>query len=119
MAAQTDTKGVQEMPKQGHWELVGEVGVDAGQIVICDPCYIYGSDNVIKDEVGGSEWEHWHQHLKDSGYFEPERRTLQIGQFLAVVSSSGFGDGVYPVMVRRTRGGDIAELKVVFIGDEA
>ena len=104
------------MPK-GEWERVGQVAVDAGQIIVCDPCYIYESESAVQREVGGSRWADYHAFLKRIGFFDAGRGTQQIGVEAAVVVTSGDGDGVYDVFVARTKDGRVAELKVVFIDE--
>jgi hypothetical protein len=98
-----------------EWEEVGVVGVDAGLVWIGDPCYILHPENP-PEEIGKTwidfcdklDWEETtHQFRYDNG-----------GEGLGVVVSSGYGDGTYPVFVRRTRDGRVAEVRVVFISRE-
>jgi hypothetical protein len=166
------------------WRKLGVVGVDSGQLMICDPCYINsqwrGSDAeartyspVFKHEDGRM----FHCVLHGEGrpgstgfgnfeeVLQPYGETVnnlieqgklakivdgsafgefsyagccattmnsedQGGQLLytlghegaGVVSSSGFGDGVYPVYARYLEdpewGRRVAELKVVMISSE-
>ena len=80
---------------------IGVCGVDSGQILLCDPCYI------------DSEWkkEDFDDKKKSKNYFSYNaccKKTLTknlAGQLnfklghagAGVVVSSGYGDGVYPV----------------------
>lgn len=75
----------------GNVVLVGHCAVDSGQIMITDPCYVIGDDFTQKDyeavceitlsdEHGGFPFEGGHDGK-------------------AVVTSSGIGDGYYPVYV--------------------
>ena len=69
---------------------IGSVGVDSGQIIITDPCYVYEDDFVGTDEppTGGK-------------YDAACRITLQgdlYGQSQdGFVSATAYGDGCYPV----------------------
>lgn len=79
---------------------IGEVGVDSGQLVICDPCYINHEGN--------------HRELNDYDYMLKKRAESGNGDLnraekylqlkydlghdgLGVVFDSGLGDGVYDV----------------------
>ena len=104
------------MPKR-EWERVGQVAVDAGQIIVCDPCHIYEPESAVQRAVGGSGSDDYYAYLKRSGFFAERRVTQQIGVDAGVVVTSGYGDGVYDVFVARTTDGRVAELKVVFIDD--
>jgi hypothetical protein len=65
---------------------VGRCGVDSGQIMIVDPCY------VIDNEFGEAEYEECCRATLDT-----EDNAGPIMRNLAVVASSGIGDGYYPV----------------------
>ncbi|NCD10765.1 MAG: DUF4241 domain-containing protein, partial [Negativicutes bacterium] len=73
---------------------IGSVGVDSGQLLVIDPCYL-------------GRW-------KDDDFDQPSKEPLsyssacqltlseeqagELGNSSAVAFSSGFGDGVYPVI---------------------
>lgn len=79
-------------------EQVFDAGVDAGLMAI------------IPDTAAPVEWATFCATLPDDdGYTEP---WLAEGR---VVASSGFGDGVYPVRVRRTTQGTVNRIEVEFI----
>jgi hypothetical protein len=100
----------------GEWELVGTLGVDSGQMMLCDPCY-------IKKDFAN---EYVETNQKDMTYSGACEATLSNAGFgflsntygvkVAFATSSGYGDGVYPVYIKRY-GGRIAEMKIVFIGN--
>jgi len=85
----------------------GEVSVDSGQILLIDPCYIEES---FPDGTGVGP--------HDLNYKGVCRVTLgnsgcgEVGG-LAFATSSGYGDGVYPVYVAR-RGGRIMSIRIDF-----
>lgn len=79
---------------------LGEVGVDSGQLMICDPCYI------------DSEWKQQEEDPRphiEKGSFSYEGICETIGDFggqlnyklghpgVAVAFRTGLGDGDYPV----------------------
>jgi len=84
----------------------GTVCVDSGQILLIDPCHIKES---FSNGVGS----------RDLNYDRVCRVTLrgagcgEVGG-LAFATSSGYGDGVYPVYVARA-GGRIASVRIDFI----
>ena len=96
------------------WTKVGTVGVDAGMVWIGDPCYL------SREAVDGysvydtprpipSQWDQFCSWLTG----EPTQ-VHPVG----MVIRSGYGDGEYPVSVRRTDDGHVAEMRVVFIQRE-
>jgi len=92
---------------------IGECGVDSGQIMIIDPCY-------INDEWVKGDWSD-----KGSTYGKCCDITTKKGQAgqlnykgghvgLGVVASSGYGDGVYPVYATYNKEGRIMKLEIEF-----
>lgn len=82
---------------------LGVVGVDSGQLVICDPCYIedefqHTPMSKTLDQVPNGEFSRL-------GIFKTTNSQLQGGQLnyrlghegVAVAFQSGFGDGTYEV----------------------
>lgn len=136
---------------------IGFVGVDSGQILICDPCYI-GSEWENEDfampiqievstgkELKISSWQDEYQkgmtfnQARDKGLIREEyaktknnfsynaccQKTLDLGYGqlnyklghagVGVVSTTGWGDGSYPVYAKiDKKTGRVKELKVVF-----
>ena len=82
-------------------KLIGHCGVDSGQILLIDPCYVY------KDEYGsGGDYDECCQiTLSDD----------KAGQtMLGVVTSTYSGDGVYPVYATTDEHGGIMSVEIVF-----
>ena len=99
-------------------ELIGHIGVDAGLIYIGDPCYEVGSDTEGKFQ---GTWHDFCDLLNDEKK-GMKNEVLKIpfplgheGQ--AIVVSSGYGDGTYPVYVER-KNGHIARVIVDFMSEE-
>jgi len=90
------------------WEQVGEVGVDAGAVWIGDPCYIMGDDASHRVH----NWDDFCDTLGDKGW--PTTHQFDSGMYV----SSGYGDGTYPVEVKRNHEGRIAEVRIVFISED-
>jgi hypothetical protein len=79
--------------------LAGHIGVDSGQIMIGDPCYLDGWDNNIGEEwnTEGKEGQYSYQGVSATTLKDTYG---QIGGGLAIAMSSGYGDGQYPVYVQ-------------------
>jgi len=89
----------------------GEVCVDSGQILLIDPCYI---DESFPKGVGVGEHD-----LTYKGVCRVTLRDSGCGQVagLGFATSSGYGDGVYPVYVAR-REGRIVSIRIDFMTEE-
>ena len=98
-----------------YWEQVGEVGVDAGLIWLGDPCYIIGKE-------ADHRWDEWSDFCNDmdqDNWPDTKQFNFRMGHAgLGVTVSTGYGDGLYPVEVKRTSKGRIAEVRLVFIEEE-
>lgn len=86
---------------------MGAVGVDSGQLIIGDPAYFVQKDSgmstVLKGAMKGQG--------RDRGF--KYKRTGKPG--LAYMTSTGWGDGYYPVYATY-RGGRVAKLEIDFMG---
>tara|TARA_R100000951_G_C2602155_1_gene168517 strand:- start:610 stop:945 length:336 start_codon:yes stop_codon:yes gene_type:complete len=110
------------MNKKPKKELLGMFGVDSGQVMIGDPCYLSDwKNNEFKTEQ--SEMGHKQIQIKDYSYNGACQMTIneqmggelknKNGAVLSVVSSTGFGDGVYPVYATK-KDGRVKELTIKF-----
>lgn len=95
------------------WERVGVVGVDAGLVWLGDPCYIL---HTRKPKAIGKAWGDLAKSLdlrlgNDAVQMNHDKGHPGLG----VIVTSGYGDGEYPVEVRRLEDGTIAEVRVVFV----
>lgn len=107
-------------------ELIGDIGVDSGQIMICDPCYVSQFDSKDGDfDFGASDRDKpLNTAFSYAGACETTLAKSQagvIGNGLGAVTSSGFGDGRYPVYVEFSDQGDwgrrVKSMTIVFIDD--
>lgn len=101
-----------DLEREG-FEHVGNIGVDAGLCWVGDPCYIIHKDN-SEEPALGKDWLAFCDNLHgNSTSFK-----YALGhEGLGVVVSTGWGDGFYPVFIRKERG-RIAEVRVLFMEDE-
>lgn len=95
---------------------IGFISVDAGIVMVGDPCYTLPDDGSHRDYVA-REWgafcnATFSEPTNAEGYSEP------LGDGIGLVVSSGYGDGRYPVYVERNAEGRVARLIVEFIDDE-
>ena len=84
---------------------LGIVGVDSGQLLICDPCYLQSegletSERLINSAPIGEGDENYKQIVNT------------IGAEVGVKFSSGYGDGVYSVYGYVNRHGVIIKVEI-------
>lgn len=100
--------------------LIGQFGVDSGQAMVGDPCYL------DKWQTWNSEVDNFEDHENKAGeysYLGACNATLgqgygTLGIADAVVFTTGYGDGIYPVYAEFNNDGRIAKIVIDFIGDE-
>jgi hypothetical protein len=96
--------------------LVGSFAVDSGQAMVGDPCYL---DGWKTNE--GEEWE-LEGKAGDYSYHGASAMTISatagvLGAGSAVVFSTGYGDGLYPVYVKYDDNGRVVKVVIDFEGD--
>lgn len=109
-------------------ELIGHVGVDSGQMMLCDPCYIESSWDRADTEFdfGASDRDTpTNTNFSYAGACETTLARKQagvLGRGTGAVCSSGFGDGSYPVYVEFSDEGAwgrrVKSMTIVFIEDD-
>ena len=96
---------------------VGEVSVDSGQLLICDPCYLR-SHAMTEEALEEISHVTLGEPRKMCG---PAVNTKFVGsekQFpLGFVTTTGYGDGRYKVYVEKNAEGRIKSVTAVFIRD--
>lgn len=94
----------------------GYFGVDSGQAMVGDPCYLdQWKTNVdeewnLEGKIGQYSYQGASATTIDKSYGE-----LGIGS--AVVFSTGYGDGYYPVFVQMNEDGRVSKVVIDFEGD--
>lgn len=92
---------------------VGRVTVDSGSVLIVDPSYmrqdsaLYTEESLMDDVIDATC-----QPLDSRGVTAPVGPVMQD---LAIASSTGWGDGYYPVYAKLDPSGRVAALEVVFM----
>jgi hypothetical protein len=115
---------------------VGEVPVDSGQVFVVDPCYVLdgevefegnddgqyvvSSDNPYSRACAASCSEEQAGPFRASAVTHtPLGKPIDVNAMPdAVCTSTGWGDGLYPVYVEYDRDGRVARLIVEFMEDE-
>lgn len=99
--------------------LIGTCGVDAGMLMMVDPCYVQG-------EQALAHWPEWGKFLTASGMQKddkwPEHGIVPInrpesqfdGKAVGVVVHTYAGDGEYPVYAWFDEDGKITKVEVNF-----
>ena len=94
----------------------GSFGVDSGQAMVGDPCYLDNWDTNKNDE--------WNLEGKENeySYHGASATTLansygELGIGTAVVFNTGYGDGYYPVYVQLNSDGRVSKVVIDFEGD--
>ena len=121
---------MQDNYEHDSWEYIGSIGVDSGQMMLSDPCYVKDfedSDDVVglMDAIkNGSDDSYSYTGACSQSNTSQQAGVLvnDIGAELGVVCSSVFGDGVYPVYVKRHAFGNndtrVVEMKIEFVNEE-
>ena len=94
---------------------IGSFGVDSGTVMIVDPCYVLDGEGKYPLSFGHDWGEFVVMNLMDEAGNHLDSKQLH-GE-MGVVSSTGYGDGVYPVYARMAEG-RIMEIRILFDGSE-
>jgi len=96
------------------WEHVGIAAVDSGCMWVGDPCYIFHTEEPVKDI--GKNWGSFCRIIEDQ---DMRQFNFNLGHpGLGVLVSHFGGDGVYPVEVLRGEDGLVKGVRVMFDYDE-
>lgn len=82
-------------PEGFEWRHLGLVGVDAGCLMIADPCYVIGSDSEINKAHPGGWSQFCDEHFGEKD--DPQVNYAKRHPGLGVVASTLHGDGCYSV----------------------
>ena len=98
-------------------KLAGYCGVDSGQIMVIDPCYAFQDNYTSNDDAatGGNYDAICRVSVADKFGEFPLPANGYSGN-VGVVTSSGYGDGNYPVFVDVNEDGRVVELRIAFDG---
>ena len=95
--------------------LAGHFGVDSGQAMVGDPCYL--------DQWNTNEGDEWNLEGKVGHYSYHGASATTLAQDFgslgnsAGVFSTGYGDGFYPVYVQMNEDGRVSKVVIDFEGE--
>jgi hypothetical protein len=89
--------------------LAGYCGVDSGQILFIDPCYVWTDDFIPGSNPTGGDYDTACRITLGKGYGEAGG---------GVVTGTAYGDGTYPVYVEMNSEGRVQRATIVFEEDE-
>ena len=90
-------------PQNSEWQRISDVPVDTGRLVLVDPMNLDDVGDLVDHEMGSMTYE---------------LATNDYGVAVALVLSTGLGDGVHPVEARFEEAAGavrIAEIRVRFL----
>ena len=91
---------------------LGNIFIDAGLVWIGDPCYVLPADARSNP---GADWDQFVDELRKSD--TPGEPTGKNFNGIGVCSSTGYGDGSYPVTAEVVDG-RVCSVTVTFISDD-
>ena len=89
-----------------EWVEVGAVGVDTGTVMIADPCY---AEDMAKQVIVAYEARENFADTTEWGFHGREKDGVA-----GVISTTGIGDGCFPVYVKRDAEGNVVALMIDF-----
>ena len=100
------------------WEHVGNCGVDAGMLMVGDPCYFIGPNSDASKSYGNS-WGTFMEmyHDREKGQIKHQLNFALGHEGLGVVAGTAYGDGTYPVYALKKQGTDRAYAMLVITGE--
>lgn len=103
------------------WEKAGSISVDAGFVWLGDPCYILHRNDPAEQDAApqdiGASWHDFCDRIRARGLYHTGVAAFSHDAGhpgMGVCVSTAYGDGTYPVYVKRDRHGRIAEVRIVF-----
>lgn len=100
--------------------LIGHVGVDSGQLMVCDPCYIKADDWADESfaPANAVNGKYPFNYNGACGATLSDESAGELGTFgTGVAFASGWGDGNYPVYATYIDG-RIARVEIVLIDED-
>tara|TARA_B100000470_G_scaffold192657_1_gene160307 strand:+ start:50 stop:415 length:366 start_codon:yes stop_codon:yes gene_type:complete len=105
-----------------EWELVGTCGVDSGQIIVVDPCYVISDESDLDKFKESGDYNDVDATYDELLKERDKGNSLTDAFKFGIVTNTGFGDGEYKVYIKKESQGDwgerVSELKIVFIEDD-
>ena len=97
-------------------EFIGSFGVDTGQVIISDPSYLEEWNPNTNDDFELDKYANQYGYLGSCHATMSAAGGGILGIASAVAISTGWGDGVYPVYVKRGEDNRIMQVLIDFEG---
>ena len=81
-------------------KLLGHIGVDAGLVMVGDPCYFIGNEAPIHKKL-----RTWEEACNEVFCKEGEEEPYIIADGLGIAVGTTYGDGEYPVYLEESEEG--------------
>lgn len=106
-------------------EYVGSFGVDSGQVMIGDPCYLtQWVDEMSKGEEFNGKLEKPYPYTYNGACSATIAQSAGVlgemghNEGHAIAVSTGYGDGCYPVYIEKNHEGRVKSITIEFMTDE-
>lgn len=90
------------------WETIGYLPVDAGCLMLIDPCYVLDDQELMAEAANEDRHVYLDEVCTEWDKYKP------IVKGLGMLVETGYGDGSYPVQIKRNSDGRVAEVRVKF-----
>jgi hypothetical protein len=103
------------------WKKIGVCGVDSGQLLLTDSCYVdkFKSNRFMKQ--GKETKEYSYDGCCQATMTKKKAGELKFKNGISgagVCFSTGYGDGIYPVYAKYNKEGRIIAIHVLFVEEE-
>lgn len=103
---------------KSDWEKIGSLPVDAGCILLSDPCYVLPDSRGIEDgkhlEIP-YDYSTMLEEMEKGGWSSVFKvKPKSYSQPLGLIVESGYGDGEYPVYAKFNREGRLMQVMIDF-----
>ena len=100
-----------------NWKYIGDVSIETGRLLLIDPCFVGDGQGVTQDKMNelfteftnilidkglypSSNGENIRQIARDNDHLRVRYGQIDVNGGMCVVSTTGMGDGRYPVYAR-------------------
>jgi len=102
-----------QKPTPEEWSVIGHAPVDAGCLMLIDPCYL--RDGLF---AGNAQIESWYDDAVVDNAENTHWPVRHGDQRYGHIVSTGYGDGFYPIEARFNAEGLVTEVRIRFIEED-
>ena len=96
---------------------IGSFSVDSGQAMVGDPCYL-DTWNTNRDDEWNIDGKEGQYSYHGAAATTIANQYGELGMSSAVVFSTGYGDGLYPVYAEINEDGRVARVVIEFVNED-